>query len=173
MMRTRYREAKLLRHLRLMVRFRTDHPILLIRCRSQKEICDDSRGFTLIEVLVAIVILAVGLVTVIEAMARTEQAFRISQNLVTASQLLEDKLTEAELEVRQFHELRTGSDQGFLRLPGREFKWVKEIRPYMDRSMKDATKLNRVDVTIQWREGSTRQNQLALGSLIVNREKVK
>lgn len=129
------------------------------------------RGFSLIEVLIAVIILATGLVFVIEGMARTQQALRISRNLVTASQIAEEQLTESELDVRQQHKLRSGFEQGREKFPGREFGWEKKTQAYYDETIKDETQLNQIDIRVSWNEGPTRENHMNFGSLILNREK--
>ena len=125
-------------------------------------------GFTLIEVLVAVAILAGGLVLVIEGMGRTQQALRVSENLVTASQVAERHLTDTVLQLFQEHSLRSSSDSGKEKSPGREFQWARKVEPYADETMEDATKLNRVEVAVDWKEGP-RQNQLQLAAILLNR----
>jgi type II secretion system protein I len=78
-----------------------------------------SLGFTLVEALVAIAILATGLMLVIEGMGRTEQALRIADNLVTASQIAEKKLIETELDILELHRLSMKTEEGKEKLPGR------------------------------------------------------
>lgn len=132
---------------------------------------ESSKGFTLIEVLIASVILATGLLLVIEGMSRGQQGMRTAENLVIASQLADEKMTESEIETRQLHRLNMGSDKGEEILPGKNFKWVKSHEPYSDASIPDATKLNRVDVEVQWQEGASRNNNLKMQTLVLNREK--
>ena len=130
-----------------------------------------SRGFTLIEVLIAIVILATGLVLIVEGMGRSQQVLRISENLFTASQIAEEKLAELHLEMRDRHKLNFGSDQGREQFPGRIFNWAKTVHTYSDKTIEDETKLNQADISVEWNEGPARQNKLELSSLILNREK--
>lgn len=129
------------------------------------------RGFTLVEALVAIVILASGLVLVAEGMGRTQQAFRISEHLAAASLLGQEKMAEWEMELEQFRKLRSGTDQGREKIGDREYTWEKAVRPYRHKSIKDTTKLNQADVLFQWKEGRGRSGRLELSSLFLNREK--
>lgn len=131
------------------------------------------QGFTLIEVLVAVIILAFGLVLVAEGMSRTEQAFRISQNLVIASQIADEKLMDSEIEVRQRHKLRYSFDSDKDKFPGKSFDWKREIRGFSHETIRDETKLNRVDVTLDWKDGPVRKNEKSFSTLIMNREKEK
>lgn len=129
-----------------------------------------SRGFTLIEVLLAILIFATGIVLVMEGMGRSQYVLGISQNLVTAVLLAEKQITQSELETLQNHKLRVGSEEGKEKVRGRDFKWFKQIQPCLDESIKDKTKLSQVDLKVEWKEGS-RQDQVVLSALVLNREK--
>ena len=129
-------------------------------------------GFTLVEVLVAIVILATGLLLVIEGMGRSQTAIKISENLVQASFLLEQKITELEMEVLSRKKLPFGSDEGKLKIPGREFLWHYQIKPYSAPSVRDQTQISQAEVSVKWRE-SGRVNDLLMQSLLVNVEQKK
>ena len=129
----------------------------------------DSKGFTLTEVLIAVVILATGLLLIIEGMGRSQQALRVGENLISASREAEERLSEYEIEVRERNRLSTGTEEGTSRYLGKEFKWEKECAAFHDSSLADETKLNFVHVQISWKEGS-RDNRFALDSLILNRE---
>lgn len=118
----------------------------------------------------AILILASGLVLVIEAMGRTQQAVRVSENLVKASRIAEQQFVASQLQVLQEHGLDAGSDSGDVRFPGRRFNWTKKITPYTDPTIKDETKLNQVEVSVRWEEAG-KDHSLKLSSLILNREK--
>ena len=131
----------------------------------------DPRGFTLVEALVAIVILACGLVVVAEGMGRTQQAFRISQNLVGAGILAQEKMAELEMELETLHKLRSSSDQGKEKNAEREYAWTETVRPYKHKSIKDTTKLNQASLVFQWKEGRGRAGKLELSSLLLNKEK--
>ncbi len=119
------------------------------------------------------IILAFGLVLVAEGMSRTEQAYRISQNAVIASQIADEKLMESEIEVRQRHKLRYSFDDGQEKFPGKFFDWKREVRGYSHESILDETKLSRVDVTLDWKDGAVRNNSEVFSTLVMNREKEK
>ncbi len=130
----------------------------------------NEQGFTLLEVLIAIVIFAGGVVLVIEGMGRSQQAFAIAQNLIRAVEIGESKIMESKLSLFQDHKLSSGLTRGDEKWLGREFEWTKETRPHRDLKLKDTTKLNKVDVAVTWREGQ-RHNDLLFSALFLNREK--
>ena len=131
----------------------------------------DCSGFTLIEVLVAIVILASGFVIIAQAMGRTQEVLRISQNLLRASLVAEERFSEIEIQLREDRKLTTSSRDGEENFPGaRKFKWRQNIRPYYAEGIEDQTRINQVDVTVAWSEGA-RQSQEQLSSVFLNRDK--
>ncbi len=78
----------------------------------------DSSGFSLIEVLIAILILATGLVSIIQGLGRTQQGLKISQNLVRVSKIAGEKLTEIELKLYDDRKLSTSHESGTEKMPG-------------------------------------------------------
>ncbi len=135
-----------------------------------KNIFRNEAGFTLIEVLVAIMILATGLVLVIEGMARTQQAIRISENLVIASTFAEKKLVDADLAARNSKRLGLNLTSGKLRQTGKEFSWNETVGPYDDFSLKDQRLVSRVEINVNWEEGP-RTGNLKVAGLVRNRLK--
>ncbi len=132
-----------------------------------------SSGFTLIEVLIAIVILASGLTIVLGSMTATEKAARVSENMVLASVLAENRMAESEMDVRAYHELNSGTETIRERRPGREYTISRVIGPYTHPTILDETRLNKVETTVQWREGARGINSLILSELILNEDKQK
>ena len=123
------------------------------------------------EVLIAILILATGLVSIIQGLGRTQQGLKVSQNLVRVSQIAGERLTEAELELYDDRKLSTSQDQGVERMPGLKLDWNRSIGVYSGKGIEDETKLNRVDLTLAWAEGASRQNRLMLSTILLNRPK--
>lgn len=132
-----------------------------------------SQGFTLIEVLVSVIILAFGLVIVAEGMVRTEQAYRISENMIIASMLAEQKLAEAELQALESRRLNTSSDQSKETFSGKTFDWQRSTYPFFHSTVLDQTKVNQADVTLEWKDGPVRTNKQIYSTLILNPEKKK
>lgn len=117
------------------------------------------------------VVIATGLVLIVEGMARSQQALSISRNMITASRLIEEKMMALELEARQGKFLRSSTDSGKERVDGRVFQWKQRVSVYPDSTIVDQSKVNQAGVEIQWKEGPVRQSTLAVETLFLNREK--
>lgn len=81
-----------------------------------------SGGFTLVEVLVAAVILAAGMVAVLRGFSLAVNALDASQERLTVSSLLENKLAELELSAWPKREL-AGAPAGRWDTPSGVFLW--------------------------------------------------
>lgn len=133
----------------------------------------NARGFTLIEVLISTVILATALVLIVQNLARTQDTLRVSQNLVTATEIGVSKLSAIEVEQQEKIRLSVRRDQGKEKIFGRPFQWESEIAPYRDITISDETKLNQGRVSVQWMDGKTRKNSLQFNTLFLAKEKKK
>lgn len=128
------------------------------------------KGFTLIEVLIAIVILATGLVVVVQTLEQGQEKLRAAENIVMAARIAENQIAESQLKVRDEDKLEIGIESGKVEWPGRKFDWTTDVQYYEDKSIQDKTKLNKVDVKVDWQEGP-RAPSFQLSALILNREK--
>lgn len=130
-----------------------------------------TRGFSLIEVLMAVLIMATGFLFITEALSRSQQAIRSSDYLIRASLLAEQKLAETEIHLRQYFGLSIGQDHGEEKSPNRTLAWKRQIQPYHNESMSDESKLHKVNFDMSWQEGSLRKGGLTMESLLMNRDK--
>jgi prepilin-type N-terminal cleavage/methylation domain-containing protein len=102
------------------------------------------RGFTLVEMIVATVLLAVGILGALVAFTSATRASRIADQMQTAGLLGQRKLSDIETQ-SQFQ--NGGSQQGnFDDYPG--FRWQSDI------AQTSYQYLYKVTVTIQWGEGA-------------------
>jgi type II secretion system protein I len=124
------------------------------------------RGFSLVEVLMAITVLSVGLVVVVQAMGRTQQALRLSENLALSSQIADEQMTRLELKARE--KGNTYGDDGRASFPGREFEWSSRLQPYQHFTIQDETKINQSSMEVRWKEAGSDRNLRAY-SLILKR----
>jgi general secretion pathway protein I len=99
------------------------------------------RGFTLIEMMVATILLAIGVVGALSAFSSATHATAVAEETHTAALLAQQQMTQIEL---QPDSLTGGDQQGDFgdSYPG--FRWQQSIEPteYQD--------LFKVTVTIQW-----------------------
>lgn len=101
----------------------------------------NQRGFTLIEMIVATVILALAIVGAISAIGSSTRATEASERMQTAAILAQSKLTELEL---QASSLTSGEQQGDFGAEYAQYRW----RAVMDTT--EFEKLLRVTLTISW-----------------------
>jgi general secretion pathway protein I len=101
------------------------------------------RGFTLVEVLVALVVIAVALGALIQAIAGQAQQFDASRERLLASYVAQNALADLEL-ARPFPEI--GRSEGNTRLADRNWRWVIDVSATVDDRMRRAdVNVERVD----------------------------
>ncbi len=82
-----------------------------------------NRAFTLIEVMLAVTILAVGLVMVVRSYATSMQAIKVSQNLAIANLLLEKKIWEWQEKKSRAEEGSLEEEEGSFTAPFDDFSY--------------------------------------------------
>lgn len=108
-----------------------------------------SRGLTLIEVLVSVVILAVGAVAIAQALAKASEAQAIADDYAAANLLALSKMADVELAFRKGEPVEDGQT-GSVRLGLRSFDWQVAAAPLMD-----DPNTSTVTLVVNWRRGRT------------------
>lgn len=110
-----------------------------------------ARGFTLLEVMVAVAVLAIALAAVISAMARQADNAGYLKQKTLALWVAHNRLTELQL---QEQTPSTGRSDGTVEMGGTEWRWQAVVRET------DDERLHRVDVEVMrpgQKEGSLAQ----------------
>ena len=108
---------------------------------------EGSRGFTLIEVLVAFVIASLAVVAAMRVFSAGLDGSRLSNDYLTAAMIAEVKLAEVGISLPLAPSLREGLHED-------RFTWrlaVARVEPAEDRPPMEAFTLT---VTVNWRDGS-------------------
>ena len=109
--------------------------------------CSRQKGFTLLEVMIAVVIMGASLAILLGAVNRNLVLASQSKNQSIAQSLAQQKITEIELEGYP----EVGQEQGiFEEFPG--FSWYVNILPYDIEQL--GTEIRIVMVDIAWDEGN-------------------
>lgn len=122
-----------------------------------------NRGYILVETLITVVILAVGLTMVMNALGTEIHALRISKNYTHASFLLEEKLAEIykKGEIDIVNDWKEGQNSGEFGGDYENFRWQVEIAVIYDDEGKP-TDLIQVTVTVFWEEIFTQRELTAV-----------
>ena len=110
-----------------------------------------ARGFTLLEVMVAVAVLAIALAAVISAMARQADNAGYLKQKTLALWVAHNRLTELQL---QEQAPSTGRSDGTVEMGGTEWRWQAVVRET------DDERLHRVDIEVMrpgQKEGSLAQ----------------
>lgn len=107
-----------------------------------------ARGFTLIEMVVATILLAIGVVAALQCMAASSRTCGVANEYATAALLAQQHLAEVEA---QADTLTGGEQQGEFgdAYPG--FTWRQAVEPT------DLPAVVRLTLTIEWPSGSARR----------------
>lgn len=107
-----------------------------------------NKAFSLVEVLVAVTVLATAIVMVFRAYAAILSAVGFSRNMTQACLLSEEKLGEAQHRYKNFGETAAS---GSRTLRNTKFNWKYEI---VDA---DAPELKQLHLTVSWKEKARRK----------------
>ncbi len=115
------------------------------------------RGFTLLEVLISLAIIAIVLITCLRAQNQSIRLYHLSRDMTTATILARQKM--GEIELAGFPEL--GEDEGDFedKFPG--FSWQRSV------SVTPFEEARRVALSIMWKEG-IRERRIDVIAYITN-----
>lgn len=112
-----------------------------------------NKGFTLVEVLAAVVIFAVGVIAVSRAYSVSVGALGIGRESAQSLCLLKQKMSELELSAIENDGLAAGVSSGKFDGDNAAYEWICEIKPA-------GSKLNELDLAVG-RTGGRRSSALA------------
>jgi len=112
------------------------------------------RGFTLIEIMFAVVILSFGLVLVLRSFAVALEGLQRSENVKVASYLLEEKMEEINEKAKEEGGIAKGTSSG--EFDNTDCKWGLNVwQSDVDED------LNEVELEILWAEGKNKRSLFA------------
>ena len=111
------------------------------------------RGFTLIEVLLAVAVLSLGLVAVVGSFGRSLDAMGTAVSAVEATGALEEMLWRVKADPETYLRQGAGSVEGY----GDQVRWKIESRPD-PHGMQRGDPLHHVWVSVDWSEGGSRRS---------------
>lgn len=105
-------------------------------------------GFTLIEVMLSVAVLALGFVLILQGFAYSLNTLRISENNLATSLLAEIKMDEMQIEAKQGGDVLLGSSSDKVLSDNIEFYWKTKVTPY-----EEDEELNIAEAALSWKEG--------------------
>jgi general secretion pathway protein I len=109
-----------------------------------------NNGFTLLEVMIALAIIGIALVTLIGLQTRTIQLAERQQRVTQATLLAQEKMTEIEIDRQSLS--GSGGREGQFDAPFELYRWAIELGPT------PLPTIEMVTVTVAW--GDENQNEL-------------
>ncbi|GEM_PF-1044663 len=87
------------------------------------------KGFTLVELMVAVVVTAIGMVVVLSALRQCIQVMTASEKQITANELLNRKIWESTQMVRN-SSLKEGETSGHFDAPYEDYNWTRAVTEF-------------------------------------------
>ncbi len=116
------------------------------------------KGFTLVELMVAVVVTAVGMVGVLSALNQCAIVMATSERQITANYLLNQKMWETQ-EMSRTGELALGKMSGTFEAPYDDFNWTRTVSEFPKSFGNESETLKNYlveeNVTISWQRRGT------------------
>ena len=117
-----------------------------------------SKGVTLLEVMLAVTILSVGLVMVVRSYTSCLRTIKITQNLLLANLLLEEKIWQKEEEKLSTAIFIEGQEENQFDPPWDNFRYEISLEPVEEELPQDyEDNLRKCSLQVRWRQGSREQ----------------
>jgi prepilin-type N-terminal cleavage/methylation domain-containing protein len=120
--------------------------------------CTDYRAFTLVELMVAVSILACGIALVVRSFAAVAAALDNCDNRVAAVRFLENKMEEAELQEREEGGICESEERNTIQLGNRTAEYIRRAALLEVNGQDDADAFIEDTLTVSWKEGNKEKN---------------
>jgi prepilin-type N-terminal cleavage/methylation domain-containing protein len=115
-------------------------------------------GFTLVELMAAAAVIAVGMVFVLGAFNQCMSALTTAQRTITASRLLNAKIWEDDAFLKTVAGLEAGNESGVFSPPYENFNWSRSVyedsfSDYGNESAVLEKNLNKEELKVIWQQG--------------------
>lgn len=108
---------------------------------------NDASGFTLLELLVTVAIVALGMVLIYEALFMSLDTLALASERFQAVEWSNDKMWEAQDRLNQYGFLTQEADGGEILVNQKALHWTSRVRPLTET-------LYQVDLRMTWKTGS-------------------
>lgn len=115
-----------------------------------------SRGFTLLEVMVAVAILAMVLVTLLGVKNRSMQDVMLADHITTATLLAKREMTEM-LQNPTTRPKESESEDKFAEEEFADYTWKKTLTPLVLETDDAPIKITEIKVAVMWQEGQRQE----------------
>lgn len=121
------------------------------------------KGFTLVEVMVAAAVLALGVVMIYEAYFISLDTFNYWYNYLNVSCWLDNKIWEAQDRIRRLGALSAGESAGDFTRLGKTYNWAVSSD-----SIDADSGLYEVTLCLSWKEGKRQRRAIRTGAAVYN-----
>ena len=119
------------------------------------------KAFTLVELMVAVSILAIGIVFIARAMVSNASALATGENRIEAIQFLVSKMAELEEKAREESGIKASHAQEQVSFNNHKATFIQEITPLEDEGLRE--ELNQALLILVWKEGGINKDAALAG----------